>query len=57
MSLCFWQSGKTASPSAFERLMPLVYPHLREVAAAYIHEREIRVCSRPPPWSTKCICA
>ena len=28
--------GKDGEPSAFEQLMPLVYPHLREVAAAYI---------------------
>jgi RNA polymerase sigma factor (TIGR02999 family) len=28
-----WKDGE---PSAFENLMPLVYPHLREVAAAYI---------------------
>ena len=28
-----WKEGE---PSAFEELMPLVYPHLREVAAAYI---------------------
>ena len=28
-----WKDGE---PSAFEDLMPLVYPHLREVAAAYI---------------------
>jgi RNA polymerase sigma factor (TIGR02999 family) len=28
-----WKDGE---PSAFEELMPLVYPHLREVAAAYI---------------------
>jgi RNA polymerase sigma factor (TIGR02999 family) len=28
-----WRDGE---PSAFEQLMPLVYPHLREVAAAYI---------------------
>jgi RNA polymerase sigma factor (TIGR02999 family) len=31
--LAKWRDGE---PSAFERLMPLVYPHLREVAAAYI---------------------
>jgi RNA polymerase sigma factor (TIGR02999 family) len=28
-----WKDGE---PQAFEQLMPLVYPHLREVAAAYI---------------------
>ena len=28
-----WRDGE---PSAFEELMPLVYPHLRQVAAAYI---------------------
>jgi len=28
-----WKDG---DPSAFKELMPLVYPHLREVAAAYI---------------------
>jgi RNA polymerase sigma factor (TIGR02999 family) len=28
-----WKDGE---PSAFENLMPLVYPHLREVAAAYV---------------------
>jgi hypothetical protein len=28
-----WKEGE---PSAFEQLMPLVYPHLREVAAAYV---------------------
>ncbi|SDF39080.1 ECF-type sigma factor [Terriglobus roseus] len=28
-----WKDGE---PQAFEELMPLVYPHLREVAAAYI---------------------
>lgn len=31
--LAKWKEG---DPSAFEELMPLVYPHLREVAAAYI---------------------
>jgi RNA polymerase sigma factor (TIGR02999 family) len=31
--LAKWKGG---DPSAFEELMPLVYPHLREVAAAYI---------------------
>ena len=31
--LAMWRDGE---PSAFEQLMPLVYPHLREVAAAYI---------------------
>ena len=31
--LAKWKDG---DPSAFEDLMPLVYPHLREVAAAYI---------------------
>jgi len=28
-----WKDG---DPSAFDKLMPLVYPHLRQVAAAYI---------------------
>ena len=28
-----WKNGEQ---SAFEELMPLVYPHLREVAAAYL---------------------
>ena len=28
-----WKNGE---PQAFEELMPLVYPHLREVAAAYV---------------------
>lgn len=28
-----WKQGE---PEAFDRLMPLVYPHLRQVAAAYI---------------------
>ena len=31
--LARWNEGE---PSAFEQLMPLVYPHLREVAAAYV---------------------
>jgi RNA polymerase sigma factor (TIGR02999 family) len=31
--LAKWKEGET---SAFEELMPLVYPHLREVAAAYV---------------------
>jgi RNA polymerase sigma factor (TIGR02999 family) len=31
--LAKWREGE---PSAFQELMPLVYPHLREVAAAYI---------------------
>ena len=31
--LAKWRDGE---PSALEQLMPLVYPHLREVAAAYI---------------------
>jgi RNA polymerase sigma factor (TIGR02999 family) len=31
--LARWNDG---DPAAFEQLMPLVYPHLREVAAAYI---------------------
>ncbi len=31
--LAKWKDGETA---AFEELMPLVYPHLREVAAAYV---------------------
>jgi RNA polymerase sigma factor (TIGR02999 family) len=31
--LAKWKDGE---PSAFEELMPLVYPHLREVAGAYV---------------------
>jgi RNA polymerase sigma factor (TIGR02999 family) len=31
--LAKWRDGE---PSAFEELMPLVYPHLREVAAAFV---------------------
>jgi len=31
--LAKWRDGE---PSAFEELIPLVYPHLREVAAAYV---------------------
>jgi RNA polymerase sigma factor (TIGR02999 family) len=31
--LARWNDGE---PGAFEELMPLVYPHLREVAAAYV---------------------
>jgi RNA polymerase sigma factor (TIGR02999 family) len=31
--LARWNDGE---PAAFEELMPLVYPHLREVAAAYV---------------------
>lgn len=31
--LAKWREGE---PSAFEKLMPLVYPHLRQVAAAYV---------------------
>jgi len=31
--LARWKGGE---PEAFERLVPLVYPHLREVAAAYL---------------------
>ena len=31
--LAKWRDGE---PSAFQELMPLVYPHLREVAAAYV---------------------
>jgi RNA polymerase sigma factor (TIGR02999 family) len=31
--LAKWKDGE---PSAFEQLLPLVYPHLREVAAAYV---------------------
>ncbi len=31
--LARWRDGE---PSAFEELMPLVYPHLRQVAAAYV---------------------
>jgi len=33
MLLTKWKDGE---PTAFEQLMPLVYPHLRQVAAAYI---------------------
>jgi RNA polymerase sigma factor (TIGR02999 family) len=33
MLLTKWKEGE---PSAFEQLMPLVYPHLRQVAAAYV---------------------
>lgn len=33
MLLAKWKDGE---PSAFDELMPLVYPHLREVAAAYV---------------------
>jgi len=43
--LAKWKDGE---PSAFEQLMPLVYPHLREVAAAYISEREILGSFRQP---------
>ncbi len=32
--LAKWRDGE---PSAFEQLMPLVYPHLREVAGAYVN--------------------
>ena len=39
--LAKWRDGE---PSAFEELMPLVYPHLREVAAAYVRrERDAGV--------------
>ena len=39
--LARWRDGE---PSAFEDLMPLVYPHLREVAAAYVRrERDAGV--------------
>ena len=31
--LAKWKDGE---PSAFDELMPLVYPHLRQVAAAYV---------------------
>ena len=31
--LAKWKDGE---PSAFEQLMPLVYPHLRQVAASYV---------------------
>jgi RNA polymerase sigma factor (TIGR02999 family) len=30
-----WQKG---SPQAFEELMPVVYPHLRRIAAAYVRD-------------------
>jgi len=29
-----WRDGE---PSAFDDLVPLVYPHLRRIAAAYVH--------------------
>lgn len=32
--LARWRNGES---SAFDELMPLVYPHLRKVAAAYVH--------------------
>jgi len=32
-----WKLGE---PGALEELMPLVYPHLRQVAAAYIHREQ-----------------
>ena len=32
-----WKNGE---PDAFEQLVPLVYPHLREVAAAYIRREQ-----------------
>jgi RNA polymerase sigma factor (TIGR02999 family) len=36
--LAKWRDGEK---SAFDELMPLVYPHLREVAAAYIRRERI----------------
>jgi len=38
-----WKDGE---PSAFEDLMPLVYPHLREVAAAYIRRERNPTCCK-----------
>ncbi len=35
--LAKWKGGE---PEAFEQLVPLVYPHLRQVAAAYIHREK-----------------
>jgi RNA polymerase sigma factor (TIGR02999 family) len=35
--LAKWRGGE---PEAFEQLVPLVYPHLREVAAAYIRREK-----------------
>jgi RNA polymerase sigma factor (TIGR02999 family) len=35
--LAKWRGGE---PEAFEQLVPLVYPHLRQVAAAYIHREK-----------------
>jgi RNA polymerase sigma factor (TIGR02999 family) len=35
--LARWRGGE---PEAFEQLVPLVYPHLRQVAAAYIHREK-----------------
>ncbi len=35
--LAKWKNGE---PEAFEQLVPLVYPHLREVAAAYIRREK-----------------
>ena len=32
-----WKQGE---PDAFDRLMPLVYPHLRQIAAAYIRREK-----------------
>ncbi|MGA2537345.1 MAG: ECF-type sigma factor [Terracidiphilus sp.] len=36
--LAKWKDGE---PDAFERLVPLVYPHLRKVAAAYIRRERM----------------
>ena len=45
--LAKWKDGE---PSAFEQLMPLVYSHLREVAAAYIkRERNPGELQATPP--------
>lgn len=62
-----WRDGEN---SAFDRLMPLVYPHLREVAAAYIrrernpdvlqatalvHELYLRLLTqRKAEWNDRC---
>jgi RNA polymerase sigma factor (TIGR02999 family) len=35
--LARWREGE---PEAFEQLVPLVYPHLRQVAAAYLHREK-----------------
>ena len=50
--LAKWKDG---DPSAFEDLMPLVYPHLREVAAAYIRRERNPDVLQARPWSTSFI--